>query len=240
MSELAKALLEFQSDAPRLQRDSINPHFRSKFISLNALMEAVLPELNKRGVVLMQLPTVVEYGPALRTVLTHAESGESVEDVMPLQAAKDDPQGQGSALTYARRYALMAALGLVADEDDDGNAAQRGRGKANGTDSPNAAGGTTPAPNPVERAQAAQEAAREARAPDDKGVPSDVRIHFGKNGPSEENGPQGLRLGDLTKRQLSWYAETWEPKDSPQDRRLKMAAQALAAGDDSPDFDIPF
>lgn len=153
MSELAKALLAFQADPPRLVHDAENPHFRSKFVSLHGLMDAVLPRLNAQGVIVMQLPTVVDgFGPALRTVLTHAETGESVEDVMPLQAQKNDPQGQGSALTYARRYALMAALGLVADEDDDGNASSgagstTGREKTAATDPRGDEAGGTPAPD---------------------------------------------------------------------------------------------
>ena len=243
MSELAKALLAFQADAPTIQKDAINPHFRSKFVSLHALMEVVLPALNKHGVILMQLPTVVNgYGPALRTVLTHAETGESVEDVMPLQAAKNDPQGQGSALTYARRYALMAALGLVADEDDDGNAAQnRGREPARSRDE----AGSTPAPdNPADAARAAQEAAKEARTPTDDGHPSEVVVHFGKNGPGPDN-PRGdlagTKLGDLLPKQLAWYADTWEPKNDPRDRRLKLAAQALKKGGEVDNFwDVPF
>jgi hypothetical protein len=58
-------------------------------------------------------------------VLVHGESGEQMEGTMLLQAAKNDPQGQGSAITYAKRYALMALCGLSADEDDDGNKASQ-------------------------------------------------------------------------------------------------------------------
>ena len=122
---LMKALLAFQQDAPALQRDAINPHFGSKFVSLESLVAATVPVANKHGLVVSQFPTVIEGQPGLRTLIIHAESGEYLEDAMLLMAAKDDPQGQGSAITYARRYALMAALGLVADEDDDGQLAVR-------------------------------------------------------------------------------------------------------------------
>ena len=122
---LMKALLAFQQDAPALQRDAINPHFRSKFVSLESLVAATVPVANKHGLVVSQFPTVIEGLPGLRTLIIHAESGEYLEDAMLLMAAKDDPQGQGSAITYARRYALMDALGLVADEDDDGQRAVR-------------------------------------------------------------------------------------------------------------------
>lgn len=122
-NHLWKALLAFQAEELHLAKDSTNPHFRSKFLSLDALLSEVRPALNRHGIVLTQLPTVVATVPALKTVLTHAESGESLSTTMLLLVAKDDPQGQGSALTYARRYAIQAVLGLVADDDDDGNRA---------------------------------------------------------------------------------------------------------------------
>lgn len=122
--ELAKALLAVQAEAPTLQRDGINPHFKAKYVTLETLMETILPVLNRHGVVVVQSPT--EGG--LATALIHAESGATVESVIPLLLDKDNSQGQGSAITYARRYALMAMLGLVADEDDDGAAASKPKG----------------------------------------------------------------------------------------------------------------
>lgn len=130
---LAKALLAFQAEAPALQRDKINPAFKSKYLSLEKLLEEVLPTLSRAGLAVSQWPTFVktETGvlPALRTRLVHAESGEQWEDTMLILPAKSDPQGQGSAITYAKRYALCAALGLSADEDDDGNKASGGAAK---------------------------------------------------------------------------------------------------------------
>ena len=236
MSELAKALLAFQKNAPRIQKDSINPHFRSRFPSLHGLMDVVLPELNAQGVLLMQLPTVVDgLGSALRTVLTHAETGESVEDIMLLNAAKDDPQGQGSALTYARRYALMAALGLVADEDDDGNASSGAGRTATGTDSPAGSpqAGSTPAPdNPADAARAAQEAAKEARTPTDDGSPHNVVLPFGKH--------KGATLGQVPHEYVEWLVSNFEPRNAEQ-RRVIAAAQLIVTGEArDPDDDIPF
>lgn len=128
MSEtLYAALLAAQAEAPELQKDAINPHFRSSYVSLERLMETILPILNKHGLVLLQAPTTLEGQPALRTVIIHAKSGDGFGDTMLLNQAQAGPQAQGSAITYARRYSLMALLGLVADSDDDGNAAQGGR-----------------------------------------------------------------------------------------------------------------
>lgn len=128
---LVAALHAFQAQAPTLQKDKINPAFRSKYLSLDGLMEQVLPALNAQGLVWVTMPGAGQDGePALDYRLIHVSSGEEITGVMPLMLAKRDPQGQGSALTYARRYSLMAVLGLVADEDDDGNHASQGSAPA--------------------------------------------------------------------------------------------------------------
>jgi ERF superfamily/Exodeoxyribonuclease X-like C-terminal len=124
VSELAKALVAFHKEAPHIAMDSENPHFRSRFASLAGIMETVRPVLAKHGLAVVQEPCALESGmPALRTTLMHI-SGESTSSVMPLAVEKPGPQAQGSALTYARRYSLLAVLGLVADPDDDGNASE--------------------------------------------------------------------------------------------------------------------
>jgi hypothetical protein len=151
---LLGALRDFQGEAPKLQKDKINPAFKSKYLSLSALMEQVLPALNAHGLVWVTLPGADERGePALAYRLIHVESGEVIDGAMPLLVAKRDPQGVGSALTYARRQALMAVLGLVADEDDDGNTASgntNGGGAAsNGTGAPKASRMPAAAKNPL-------------------------------------------------------------------------------------------
>ena len=123
------ALHAFQSEATGLQKDKINPAFRSKYLSLDALHEQVMPLLNKHGLVWTTAPNFQAHGgtiePNLSYRLIHAASGEETSGTLPLILGKRDMQGLGSAVTYARRYALMSVLGLVADEDDDGNAASR-------------------------------------------------------------------------------------------------------------------
>ena len=121
--DLAAALLAVQKSAPVLRKDSKNPHFKNTYIGLDSLMETILPLLNDNGLVLLQFPTIHGGAPALRTRILHAKTGTEIEDTMLLVLDRDNPQGQGSAITYARRYALMSILGLVADEDDDGAAA---------------------------------------------------------------------------------------------------------------------
>lgn len=123
MSGLTQKLLEAQKDMPALQKNAINPHFGNAYISLDTLMEQVLPILNKHGLILSQIPSSIGDEPALQTMIINAEDGDSLHGTVPLILDKDNSQGLGSAITYARRYALMAFLGLVADKDDDANAA---------------------------------------------------------------------------------------------------------------------
>lgn len=142
MKELAAALVKAQGAMPDLQRDKINPAFRSRYLSLEKLLEEVLPVLNRHELAVTQWPTFVETEtgvlPALRTILVHGPTGEQMQDTMLLREEKQTPQGQGSAITYAKRYALMALCGLSADEDDDGNTAtgQRPRRQARATGGP--------------------------------------------------------------------------------------------------------
>lgn len=131
-ASLHTALLAVQSEAPTLQKSAINPHFKSKFVPLDKVHEVVMPLLNKHGLIWSTSPGVTEGGsPVLHYALIHAETGVQLTGTMALLPSKQDPQGQGSAITYARRYSLMAVLGLVADEDDDGNAASTPKAKPN-------------------------------------------------------------------------------------------------------------
>lgn len=124
---LAEALLAIQREIPAVEPDAVNPHFKSKFVSLGHLISKVRPVLNRHGVAFTQFPSLTEDNkPTLVTVLIHGASGERMEYPAPLFLAKADPQGQGSAITYMRRYSLAAAFGVVDQEDDDGNAGTAG------------------------------------------------------------------------------------------------------------------
>lgn len=121
---LAQALVAAQNDMPSVAKDGTNPHFKNRFVSLDNLIDKTRPVLNKHGLAIVQFPAVSEIGaPTLRTVLIHAESGEKLQADMPLFLAGQDMQKLGAAITYARRYAWAAALGIASDEDDDGTAA---------------------------------------------------------------------------------------------------------------------
>lgn len=113
-----------------LPKDATNPHYASKYTPLDTIVETVGPLLAQHGLVWMTFPTTNGDGvPMLRYRLAHTTSGEQVEDTMPLLVTHVSPQGMGSALTYARRYSMCAVLNLVADDDDDGQAAKPKRSK---------------------------------------------------------------------------------------------------------------
>lgn len=122
VNELAKALNEFQAEVVTVSKDANNPFFKSKYAPLESIMKAALPVLTKHGLAVTQLIDNIDGNSALTTVLMHV-SGQEIRSTMPLILAKEDPQGQGSAITYARRYSYASILGLVIDEDDDGNRA---------------------------------------------------------------------------------------------------------------------
>lgn len=129
VSTFRDALLAVQSEAPALPKDKTNPHFASKFTGLDTIIEKVGPLLTKHRLVWTTLPGRDELGPYLEYRLLHVDSDEGLTGRIPLLLSKGDSQGLGSALTYARRYALVSVLNLAADEDDDGNSASPGYGK---------------------------------------------------------------------------------------------------------------
>lgn len=120
LSELVKALVAAQAEFTAIPKDSTNPFFRSNYAGLPVVVEKASPILAKHGLAISQHVCETD-DDGLITYLLHT-SGEFIAHSMKLHLVKDDPQAQGSAITYARRYAYMAVLGLVADDDDDGNA----------------------------------------------------------------------------------------------------------------------
>jgi len=124
MKNIASALVRAQRGFAPALKTSTNPHFRSKYVDLSGCIEAVIDSLNNAGIALVQRTSEDSTGVTVETVFVH-ESGEMMEcGKLHVPASKQDAQGYGSALTYARRYSLMAAAG-IAPEDDDGNAASR-------------------------------------------------------------------------------------------------------------------
>lgn len=123
-AKIAAAFVKAQKNFAPALKTSTNPAFRSKYVALDGCIEAVLDSLNANGIALLQPTHNCESGVTVETIFLH-ESGESLSGgKLHVPAVKQDAQGYGSALTYARRYSLMAACG-IAPEDDDGNAASK-------------------------------------------------------------------------------------------------------------------
>lgn len=118
--QIASALVKAQREFGSALKTSTNPHFKSKYADLAACVEAVIDALNNNNIALMQKTYECNDGVMVETIFIH-ESGETIEcGKLHVPSSKHDAQGYGSALTYARRYSLLAATGL-APEDDDGN-----------------------------------------------------------------------------------------------------------------------
>jgi len=128
IKSIAGALLLFQNKVGAVKKDAVNPFFKSKYASLNTIIEHINLPLSECGLSYAQFPD--ESG--LTTILMHSESGEYLQSTYLMPVAKqNDPQAVGSAITYARRYALGAILGLAIDEDDDANAAAQPKANHN-------------------------------------------------------------------------------------------------------------
>jgi hypothetical protein len=119
------ALIALQQDLKNVTKDASNPHFKSGYASLPAVMDYVKPILHRHNFVLVQETEFVDGVLVLKTTLRNCMMENTLTSHYPVIPAKPDPQGLGSALTYARRYSIMTILGLSAvEDDDDGNAAQ--------------------------------------------------------------------------------------------------------------------
>ena len=121
IGELAKALVKVQAELQPAVKGQVNPFFKSSYANLLEIWEVCRKPLTDNGLSVTQIAESEEGKAILETVLMH-ESGEWIKGRLPLMPIKQDPQGQGSAITYARRYSLAAIVG-VSTEDDDAEAA---------------------------------------------------------------------------------------------------------------------
>ncbi len=122
IDQIASALVDAQGEFEAVSRTATNPFFNSHYAPLPKVVQSAAPILLKYGLAVIQAPDVKDGEDVLVTRLTHV-SGQWIEGAQRLHLTKGDPQAHASAITYARRYGYMSILGLVADDDDDGNAA---------------------------------------------------------------------------------------------------------------------
>lgn len=130
--EFTKALSKFQGEIVSVKKTSVNPYFKSKYADLDAIWDMCRKALSSNGLALIQMPVELGDKLYLESLLIHV-SGEYTKGYYPITPMRqtkehgwilaDDPQSVGSAITYGRRYAMSAMLGISADEDDDGEKA---------------------------------------------------------------------------------------------------------------------
>lgn len=182
IANIAAALVAAQADIRGVGKDSTNPHFKSKYASLDSIIDMTRPALAKHGLAVLQGATVPESdengilrGFTVETLLVH-KSGEWISNGLPLPIQKADPQGAMAALTYGRRGSLSALLSISTDEDDDGNHASVPTARAH---------------EPAKPSAAAVEAKNAANR---NGNPADKLMPIGKQ--------KGKKLGELTNDEL--------------------------------------
>lgn len=123
---LDKALFKLQGVLRGVKKDSANPHFKNRYASLEQVTDTIRPHMQELGLYFRQYPgRINDSAIEVSTEIVHAESGEKFSFCMEMPLSKRDPQGAGSAMTYAMRYSLMAALGLPPTDDDAETAIDR-------------------------------------------------------------------------------------------------------------------
>lgn len=131
IGELATALAAVQGKLRPAAENAVNPYFKSRYADLSSIWDACRSLMAANGLSLVQLPGPMHNEPPrveLTTMLMH-KSGEWLSETLVMPLAKADPQGYGSAISYSRRYALAAFIGVVAGEDDDAESATRPNGR---------------------------------------------------------------------------------------------------------------
>jgi hypothetical protein len=177
IAELAKAMLRVQKALSPACKDAENPFVKNRYATLNSVLDACREALASQSIWVAQYPVAAEPGHlGLVTKLVHADSGQWQSSIMVMPLPKNDPQGYGSALTYARRYGLATLVGIVSEVDDDAEAATPHRSKpSKATERRNAS-----SPNPPPQKPPAQPAGHLVGLPKIDGV--DYQTIIASNG----------------------------------------------------------
>jgi hypothetical protein len=129
IENISKAIIALNAELSNPKNTADNPFFKSKYAPLNEILNEVRPLLSKHGLAIIQNTMSIEDRIGIQTVIIHS-SGESIaSDILLLKADKDTAQGQGSAITYGRRYQVSAMLSIASEDDDDGNHASGNKPK---------------------------------------------------------------------------------------------------------------
>ena len=163
IGELAAALAKAQAEVGTVHKDSANPFYKNSYASLAAVWEATRPVLSKHQLSVVQMPSSDERGYYVETQLMHS-SGQWIRSRTYMKPAKEDPQGIGSLISYARRYALQAVT-MICPDDDDGEAAMGRNAPQKPTEAPKS---TAKAETPKAKAKPTEPAKEAAKPTEEK------------------------------------------------------------------------
>ena len=213
IKDLAKALAAAQSSLSAAKKDAVNPHFKNKYATLQSVWDAAREVLAPNG-----LSVVQTFGQTdgsrmdITTTLLHT-SGQWISGTLSMTPQRADPQGIGSAITYGRRYGLSSILGIVTDDDDDGNAASQPARASNEVHAVTSQTVTRPFPGQSSSHTTPPQTGRhltpvkttEMGTAFDSWrtviVPPFIKKYAGKT------------LGDMDEKSLLWWAENYQPKE---------------------------
>lgn len=224
INELAKALVEAQKELKHAPKDSQNPFFKSGYASLASVLDSCRGVLNQHGISVLQLTQIVGDRTCVVTTLLHA-SGQWISGELPLNPVKNDPQSVGSAISYARRYALQAIVGM-ATEDDDGDHATKPQVHTSGyvhipnrSVTPTESGIRSDFAPPPEDDRAAFELARSARYEGEYGFDSidAYRVPFGKK-------YKGQTLKEMGVQAVQEFSEYLQSSSAQENKPLSLNA----------------
>jgi ERF superfamily len=123
MKLITTALIAAKAQFKPIHKNKVNPHFKSKYATLDEILEAIAPALLANNLLLIQPTIAKDNSTVLKTILLHAESGEQLESELTIPAITD-PQKLGAAMTYYRRFSICSLLAIAPDDDDDGTTAK--------------------------------------------------------------------------------------------------------------------
>lgn len=207
INEIAGALAAAQGALKPAVKDAVNPAYRSKYADLASVWEACREALPKHGLAAVQDVTNVDGGVAVTTRIVH-KSGQWIEcGPLEVPMAKPDAHGLGSAVSYGKRYALSAVLGVVSEEDDDGNGAVSG--------APGKIAGYYNRPAPKAGIPAEQVGLPRVTPPT---TPEEVEAAFGRAGEPLPAKKAAIQAGPITKENI--------------ELRVRLVAEADAIADE--------
>ncbi|HEX8965858.1 MAG TPA: ERF family protein [Patescibacteria group bacterium] len=134
INELTTAMTKAQLQIKNAVKNKKNPHLKSKYADITSTIEAAKEALSNNGLSIFQGPDIIDGKNVLRTILSHT-GGQWISSITPLITPRNDMQSLGTAITYARRYAYAAMVGIVTEEDDDGESI-KSKSKSESNNSP--------------------------------------------------------------------------------------------------------